>query len=120
MRLKSAIHDVAEAAFNAVDDIAFEATYKIVGDSIYNPSTGEVTDGTITSYLVKAIMVDIQSKDKLGEHVDEVSGLYMILGRDIEYTIPTPGDILVIPSGDEKVILDVITDPAQAVWELGV
>ena len=118
MGLKATIKAAAEAAFEALDDLATDATFTSVdSESGYDPATGTVTDGTTTDYEAKVILISLKSKDLIGEHLDEASKGYLLYGDDIDSV--TPGDKLTV-AGDEMTIIDAFTDPAIAVWEVGV
>ncbi len=99
-------------------DVKVEATFKSLGGSTYNPTTGAVVE-SMTSTVIEVIRLDIKSYDKIGDHLDAVSGLYLILAEDIGSTIPKSQDILIV-DGESKTIMDVLTDPVKAVWEVGV
>ena len=118
MGLANAFRAAAKAAFAAAGDVKVAATYKSLGDPTYNVTTGAVTE-SMTSTSIEVIRLDVKSYDKVGDHLDSVSGLYLILAEDIGSTVPKPQDILTV-DGESKTILDVLTDPVKAVWEVGV
>ena len=119
MSLAAAFKAAALAAFEAAGDVRVSATLKTIGSPSYNPDTGTMSGATTSSYPIKAVMVDLSSEDKMGEHVDGTASAYLVLGSEIDGITPVPGDILTLGSSD-CVILDVVTDPVKAVWEIGI
>ena len=117
MGLAAAFRDAAAAAFKAAGDVKIAATFKKLSGSVYNPTTGDVTEST-SSVDLEVIRVETSSEDKIGDHLDSVSGVYLVLASDISGITPESDDILVV-DGESKTILDVLADPVKAVWEIG-
>ena len=117
MSLARAFREAAKAAFRAAGDVKISATFKKSSGSSYNPTTGVVTE-SLAATTLDIIRVETSSEDKMGEHLPDVSGLYLILGSDISGVTPESGDILTV-EGHDKTIIDVVTDPIKAVWEVG-
>lgn len=119
MGLRETVKGAAKAAFKAVGNLKTVAIYKRMGDSVYDPDTGVTTPTVIFSYDVEIIALEMSNKDRLGEHVDTVKKLYLMLGSEIGSNRPVAGDILTIDSIDEYVV-DSFTDSVEAVWEIGI
>jgi len=118
MGLADAFRSAAKIAFASAGNVKISATFKKLGSPTYNVTTGAVTEST-TSTQIEVIRSDVKAYDKIGDHLDTVSGLYLILAEDLGSTVPKPQDILTV-DGESKTILDVLTDPVKAVWEVGV
>jgi len=113
MGFKQLVQDMAEAAFDIIDDLE-SVTFKYrVSNPTYNKTTGVVTDSAV-SYTVDMIISNWNAKQ-----IDNQS----ILPTDMKAMIPV-NDLTVTPNQHCTItynsvdhdIVNIQTDPMNAIW----
>ena len=118
MSLRDALASAAAAIFNVVEDLCYTVTYKELGNASYDTASGTVTNSE-TSTTTLATVVDKDSRHNLiSDHVDEAEIVLLILAAYIPGITPKIDHVVEL-EGVDRVVVDVASDPAKIVWELG-
>lgn len=121
MGLRETIRNAAKTAIAAVGNIAVSSTYRVKATPIYNPATGTVTEND-TDYTGVPAVHDDNAYSNLGLTnltnltVDKNERLFYIAQLDLTPT-PKTGDELILSDINWEII-DIKTDPADALWIL--
>lgn len=121
MGLRETIRNAAKTAIAAVGNIAVSSTYRVKGAPSYNTATGAVTAND-TDYTGVPAVHDDNAYTSLGlinipnTAINQNERLFYIAQLDLT-PVPKNGDELIV-SGINWQIIDIKTDPADALWIL--
>ena len=118
MSLRDALVSAAAAIFDVTSDLCYDITYKQVGASSYDTATGVTTENVVSTTTIASVVDKDSRHDLIGDHVDEVEVVILVLASYLVGITPKIGDLVTIDSVERKVV-DRIPDPAKIVWELG-
>ncbi len=119
MSLKSTVQNAAVTAFNAIGDIAVKCTYKELSDAVYTPG----------SPIARTFVAQNNLSFLFEEYTLEQKEANAIPAESMKASIPTLNfngkpkqDSQIIDNATAKVwkVVNVETDPAQALWEIQV
>lgn len=116
MGLADVFKDAAEAIIEAFDDIPQTITYVQKGASSYTPATG-VTTSSDTEYTTTAIFDEFEQREIDNNVVRATDKLVYIAANDLEVT-PLVDDEITDANSVTWQIVNVKTDPADALWVL--
>jgi hypothetical protein len=110
--MASPIAGMAAQINKAFTNIFFDATLRRETES----GSGDSYSFTTASYPCKGLVETFSMALRRDGIVSENERKIMILVGSLS-VIPKSGDLLIINNGTEFVLLEVATDPANAVWE---
>ncbi|RLA56948.1 MAG: hypothetical protein DRR04_13610 [Gammaproteobacteria bacterium] len=118
MSLRTALQKAAVSAFNALSDIPESATYRSISGSqpAYNPATGSVTE-SYTDYTVSFVFTKVKEREINESSVIKSNDMWALIPT-MNLT-PTPKIIdSIIRDGAGWNIIDIRTDPTEALWKI--
>lgn len=123
MGLKTTLQNLASTVISSLGDVPVSGTYRVIGDATYNTATGQVTANE-TEYTGVKMVYDDSSQLTLGNmdipNIPINTNERLIYIAQVDLT-PTPKvkDEVDLESVTYEII-DVKTDPANALWILKV
>jgi len=118
MALRDALASAAAAIFNVASDLCYDITYNQMGSVAYDPATGVANDRTLSTLTIASVVDRDSRKDIIGDHVENVDIIIIVLASLLVDITPKVGDTIVIDSRTRTVV-SVGSDPAKISWELG-
>jgi len=116
MGLQSVFQDAAETIINAFDDLGNSLAYHSLGTFSYNATTGVNTETGSSNITITAIYDQIKSEEIQDRDIKMTDRKLLVANNDISVT-PKVGDYVTI-SSERYNVVDFVTDPAQALYEL--
>ena len=116
MGLKSVFQNAAEAVIDAFGDLGNTLTYHSVGTFAYNATTGGQTESGGSDITITAIYDEIKSEEIQDRDIKMTDRKLLVANNDISVT-PKVGDYVTI-SSEQYNVVDFLTDPAEALYEI--
>jgi hypothetical protein len=114
MGLRDLAKNLAEAAINKIaGDIAVDVTFRHVVIGTYNPVT-DTYDRTETEFTVKGVLT--RAKRDEDDFTPVVDDTMKLLIPQKSFTVPPDDSDEVLISGHKYEIVQLKTDPAEALW----
>lgn len=122
MGLAEAFQQAAQAAVKAVGNVAASAVYRAHATTTYNATTGTPTTTYSTTAGVKVVIDEFRFVGAEGADLDVrvEDRAALIPALYISGVTPAPQDAIDTDDGATWVVINVFTDPAQALWRLQV
>ena len=116
MGLTSVFQNAAESIVTAFGDLGHSLSYHSLGSFAYNATTGGQTESGGTDITITAIYDDIKSEEVQDRDIRMTDRKLLVANNDISVT-PKVGDYTTI-SGNRYNVVDYLTDPANALFEI--
>jgi len=117
MALKETFQNAAENIIDSFGNVATTGlAYHSLGTFSYNPATGTNTESGHTNTTIKTIFDDINSSEIQDRDILATDRKLLVANKDISVT-PKVGDYVTI-SSDKWNVVDFLTDPAEALYEV--
>lgn len=114
MGLMETLQTVAQTVMKAAGNVPIDVVYRSMTDNpAYNPATGTVTDYEV-AYKVKMLFDLNLNEDIKNIAIEKNEKLGYIAVKDLEPTPKTDDKITI--GYDDWTVVDVLTDPAEALW----
>ncbi len=121
MGLQETFRAAAQTAIKAVGDVAASAIYEAQSTTSYDASAGTPTTTYASTANVKVVITEFRFAGALGDGPDlDVridDRLALVAAKYISGVTPAPQDRVVI-TGTVWNVINVFTDPAEALWRL--
>jgi len=117
MGLQGTFQNAAATIIDAFGDIAHSnIAYHSLGTFSYNATTGVNTESGDTDTTIKTIFDEVKSEEIQGRDILMTDQKLLVANLDISVT-PKVGDYVTI-SSERWNVIDFITDPAEALFEI--
>jgi hypothetical protein len=117
MGLQSRFQNAAQSIVSAFGDVAHSnLAYHSLGTFSYNATTGANTESGDTDTTIKTIFDEVKSEEIQNRDILMTDQKLLVANKDISVT-PKVGDYVTIASERWNVV-DFITDPAVALYEI--